>query len=526
MSASSDKGVVISPHYLASEAGQEVLDNGGNAIDASIASAAAIAVLYPHMNGIGGDGFWLIRLPDGKKTAIDASGAAAQRATENYYRQLGLTEIPFRGPQAMNTVAGAVSGWGRAHQVSETLGRRLSVSQLLRRAIDYATNGIQVTRGQFELTQEKLESLRECHGYAEQFLLNDVPPGAGSTLRQERLAESLKLLVRDGFDSFYRGELSSRIASDLSDVQSPLGANDLAAHTVRDIEPLAMTLQYGRLYNLPPPTQGFASLLILALFERLGVRDGNGFDHVHSLVEATKIALDLRNKHLGDPAAMSIEATDLLTEEAISSYVAQIDRQQAMPWEGGTSNGDTIWLGAIDAEGCAVSYIQSLFWEFGSGVVLPRTGILWQNRGSSFELSAGKPNSLQPGKRPFHTLNPALAELDDGRVMVYGTMGGDGQPQTQAAVFSRYVCFEQSLAESVSAPRWLLGKTWGEESMSLKLEQRIPASLRAALQAAGHDVETVAALDSVMGHAGAVVWHPSGRIEGAADPRSDGIAPA
>ncbi|MDO9217801.1 MAG: gamma-glutamyltransferase, partial [Lacisediminimonas sp.] len=187
---------------------------------------------------------------------------------------------------------------------------------------------------------------------------------------------------------------------------------------------------------------------------------------------------------------------------------------------------DTIWMGAIDQDGMAVSFIQSIYHEFGSGVVLPRTGINWQNRGASFSLDEKALLALVPGKKPFHTLNPAAARLKDGRVMVYGTMGGDGQPQTQAAVFTRHVVFGQPLQTAVSAPRWLLGRTWGQSTDSLKLEQRFPSEVVDELRLRGHDVEMLGEYDETVGHAGALVRHPDGLLEGAADPRSDGMVSA
>jgi len=183
-----------------------------------------------------------------------------------------------------------------------------------------------------------------------------------------------------------------------------------------------------------------------------------------------------------------------------------------------------VWMGAVDNEGRAVSFIQSIYWEFGSGTVLDETGITWQNRGTSFSLDPTHHNCLQPHRRPFHTIQPALAHLSDGRVMPYGTMGGEGQPQTQAMVFSRHVMHGQELQEAVTAPRWLLGRTWGAETTSLRIENRFDPSVIAALKAAGHPIEDVGAFDEVMGHAGALVHHPGGLIEGAADPRGDGQA--
>jgi gamma-glutamyltranspeptidase/glutathione hydrolase len=178
----------------------------------------------------------------------------------------------------------------------------------------------------------------------------------------------------------------------------------------------------------------------------------------------------------------------------------------------------------MDCDGCAVSLIQSIYWEFGSGVVLPETGIVWQNRGTSFSLDPDSPNPLTPGRRPFHTIHPSMAMLKDGRHMVYGTMGGEGQPQTQAAIFTRYVDFEQGLEEAIAAPRWLLGRTWGEESAKLRIEARFDLAVTDALQNAGHDIKIVDDLDEMMGHAGAIVRHLDGAIEGASDPRCDGAA--
>jgi gamma-glutamyltranspeptidase/glutathione hydrolase len=187
--------------------------------------------------------------------------------------------------------------------------------------------------------------------------------------------------------------------------------------------------------------------------------------------------------------------------------------------------GDTVWMGAADASGLAVSYIQSLYWEFGSGVVLPRTGVLMQNRGASFSLEGDALNPLEPGRLPFHTLNPALAVLDDGRVIAYGSMGGDGQPQTQAALFTRHVSYRQPLERAIDAPRWLLGRTWGSTHTNLRLESRFDGNLIDRLLAAGHDVEVLPeAYSDLMGHAGAVVLHPNGTLEGAHDPRADGGA--
>jgi gamma-glutamyltranspeptidase/glutathione hydrolase len=240
------------------------------------------------------------------------------------------------------------------------------------------------------------------------------------------------------------------------------------------------------------------------------------------VVEATKQAFRIRDQYVTDPEHMTIDPQTILTDAFLQPYVQAISLQRAYPWGQGKGPGDTVWLGVIDGEGRAVSFIQSIYHEFGTGVVLSRTGINWQNRGCSFSLDASHTNALVPGKKPFHTLNPALMRFNDGRTMVYGTMGGDGQPQTQAAVFTRYAVFKQTVQQAISAPRWLLGRTWGQSSESLKLESRFAPDIINGLKALGHDVDVIDAFDEMVGHAGAIVRTPTGMFEGGFDPRSNG----
>jgi len=233
----------------------------------------------------------------------------------------------------------------------------------------------------------------------------------------------------------------------------------------------------------------------------------------------------VRDRTITDPDRLAHPPDRYLQPPFLDAEATRIDRRKAAPWPPSAGTGDTIWMGVADASGLVVSYIQSLYWEFGSGVVLPRTGVLMQNRGASFSLEQGALNELAPGRRPFHTLNPALAVLADGRVIAYGTMGGDGQPQTQAAVFTRHVQFGQPLDQAIDQPRWLLGRTWGSPRTNLRLEARIDSGLVEQLADAGHDVEMIdEAYSHLMGHAGAVVLHPDGSLEGAHDPRADGGA--
>ncbi|EPC03387.1 gamma-glutamyltransferase [Litchfieldella anticariensis FP35 = DSM 16096] len=516
-------GMCVAPHHLAAEAGRDVLKEGGNAVEAMVAAAATIAVAYPHMNAIGGDGFWLIHEPGKPPVAIDACGAAAGLADPGYYT--GYDGIPERGPLAALTMAGTVDGWREALVVSESWGGKLPLSRLLSDAVAHARQGVAVSRSQQALTAKHEAVLAESPGFAEAFLSGGEVPEEGARLRQPRLANTLERLAHAGLEDFYRGDLAQSMATDLEALGSPLRCEDFTNYHAQRVTPLKLALKDATLYNLPAPTQGLASLLILGLFERLGVCEANGFAHLHGLIESTKRAFLLRDRYVTDPQRLSVELQMLLEDAVLDEQAATISMQEARPWPHESASGDTIWMGAVDSKGRAVSFIQSIYWEFGSGVVLPESGVLWQNRGISFSLDPAALRALGPGRKPFHTLNPALARFRDGRTLVYGTMGGEGQPQTQAAVFSRYARFGMPLQEAVTAPRWLLGRTWGDSSTNLKLESRFPGSLVEALRKAGHDVEVLdEAFSDTMGHAGGIVHHPDGLVEGAHDPRSDGGA--
>ncbi|MBM3366673.1 MAG: gamma-glutamyltransferase family protein [Betaproteobacteria bacterium] len=520
------RGIAVASHSLAAQSALAVLREGGNAIEAMVAAASTIAVVYPHMNGIGGDSFWLISAPGAPPTAIDACGPAARAATIASYRERRLDAIPTRGPLAACTVAGTVGGWARALELGRARwGGSLPLARLLEDSIHYAEAGVPATGSQEANSRAKRAELEMVPGFAGRFMPGGEPPRVGALFRQAGIAATLRQLVRAGLDDFYRGELARAMAGDLASLGSPLALADLEGYEAREVQPLSLAHGKGMLYNMTPPTQGVVSLAILGILERLGLArlEPDSADHVHAVVEATKVAfLHIRDPHLTDPADMALPPQALLHAARLDALAAQVDMKRARPWPGTSKPGGTIWMGVIDGAGRAVSFIQSIYHEFGSGVVLPASQVNWQNRGCSFSLDAARINCLRPGKKPFHTLNPALARLADGRVMVYGTMGGDGQPQTQAAVFTRHVVFGQPLQWAVSAPRWLLGRTWGSASETLKLEARFAPAIAEELRGRGHDLETVGAYDEVMGHAGALVRHPDGALDGAADPRGDG----
>jgi oxamate amidohydrolase len=518
------RGVVAAPHHLAAEAGRAILAEGGNALESMVAMAAAIAAVYPHMNHIGGDGFWLVREPSGRVRALMGAGPAGAKATPALYREHGHETIPARGPLAALTVPAAIGGWMLALEAAKAHGGKLPLDVLLGAAIRHA-QGYVMTRSQARLTAEKLAECKDAPGFAATFLLDGKAPAEGATLKQGALVATLEHLAHAGLDDFYRGDVGREIAADLERIGAPVTRADLVRYHARVAEPLSVTLQVGTLYNSPPPTQGLASLIILALFERLRVAEAESFDHVHGLVEATKRAFRVRDRVITDPDRLPAPPERYLDKGFLDAEAATIDRRKAAKWPARLGKGDTIWMGAADSSGLVVSYIQSLYWEFGSACVLPATGVLMQNRGASFSLELGALNALAPGRQPFHTLNPALAVLRDGRVMAYGTMGGDGQPQSQAALFTRHVLYRVPLEEAVDRPRWLLGRTWGSTVANLRLESRFAAGLVDWLMSAGHDVELMEkGYSDTMGHAGAVVLHPDGTLEGVHDPRADGGA--
>lgn len=520
------RGIAVAPHSLAAESAVSVLREGGNALEAMIAAAATIAVVYPHMNSIGGDSFWVINGPGKRPGGIDASGRSAAAASREWYAAQGITgSIPFRGGTAALTVAGTISGWGAAQQLSsQSLGGRLPLSRLLDDAIFLAREGIPVTRSQASLTQAKLAELKDRPGFAQTFLTQGQVPQEGELFKQSRLAATLALIARKGTDEYYRGALAKQMAAELAAAGSPLTLADLQAHQAKLVDPLTVPVGGAQLHNMVPPSQGLVSLLILALMERFPAwqQGPESAAFIHAQVEATKLAFRVRDRYLTDPDFMTLPPAELLTSARINELAREFKPDTALPWGKTAKPGDTIWMGVIDKNGIAVSFIQSIYHEFGSGVVLPTSGVNWQNRGCSFSLDPAHVNTLAPRKKPFHTLNPAMAQLADGGTMVYGTMGGDGQPQTQATIFNRVMRFGDHPQQAIERPRWLLGRTWGQSSDSLKLESRFDPAVVAQLRAMGHEVETIGAWDEGVGHAGMLRRHPNGVLEGGYDPRSNG----
>lgn len=517
---------VAAPHRLAALAGQAILAAGGNAIEATVAMAGAVAVVYPHMNSIGGDGFWLIRTPDGKVRSIEACGFAGARATIPAYRAKGYDAVPVRGADAALTVAGAIGGWMLALELSKALGGRMSVKDLVAQAEALAREGVPVSQSEGRYNVKERAAILAVPGFAKHFLgEGGKQPEAGSIRKQTKLAAVFEQLGHAGLADFYRGDIAREIAGNLERAGSPVTREDLARYEARWREPLKTQLPGVTLYNNPPPTQGLASLILHGVFERLEAKEAESPAHWHGLIEAAKRAYAIRDRVVTDFDHLAADPASFLTPERLAREADAVKPGRAASWPFAKDDGDTIWMGAIDGSGLAVSFIQSLYWEYGSGVVLPNTGILWQNRGMAFSLDPRALNPLQPGRRPFHTLNTPLAVFDDGRVASYGAMGGDGQPQFQAQVFFRAIRYGLSVSEALDRPRFLFGRTWGAGSATLKVENRTDGHLLDRLASLGHEIEVIdKPYADMFGHAGLLIRDAKGAIHADHDPRSDGGA--
>jgi gamma-glutamyltranspeptidase len=529
--ARAPRGMVATPHLLATQSGVAALRAGGNALDAAIAAAATIAVVYPHMNGVGGDNVWLIYDARAQRLrALAGIGRAARAATIDWYAARGLSgAIPARGGPAALTVPAVVDGWWQAHEYSRaSMGSPIGWPALLADAILYAREGFVACEGQC------VPPPREPDLFGEQapdcirrglWPLYHPEALRGRPLVQRDLARTLEAVRDGGAEAFYRGEIARHLVAAAAAAGSPLAHEDLAEHRAEWMEPLRIPYAEGHAASFPPPTQGFAALAVLGMTERLEMATLPEADYVHVLVEATKLAFDDRDRYLTDPADMRVSPAELLAPERLQARARLISRAQARPPRpAAAAGGDTVALVTADAAGNAVSLIQSLYFTFGAGLMAGDTGVVLQNRGSFFSLDPGHVNALAPGKRTMHTLIPSMY-LEGGRPrFVYGTMGGEGQPQTQAAILTRRLFRRLGPQAAVEAPRWLYGRTWGTASRALSLEGRYPPELARDLARRGHEVAIGQEWDDLFGHAHCIWLDPEGGLVGGSDPRADGGA--
>lgn len=523
--ATSNKGMVTSPHELATEAGQQVLRAGGNAIEAAIAIAACLNVTYPHFSGFGGDGFMIISDRNGKVRTLSGIGQAPA-----VLPQYG-DAIPVRGPGSMLTTAANVDTLGKAFDISrDELAGRMSWAELLKPAIGHARNGFAVTPSERFWMDFRQKELAQLPAVANHFMRDGKPLEIGETFRQPQLADTLETLAVRGYRDFYDGQLAARIAKGLREAGSPLTASDLARTRARIEPPLQVAYRDGVLLANQPPTQGITTLEIMGILERFDLKryaEGSA-DYYHVLVEAVKQAFIDRNRYVADPEFVNVPSAMLLSAEHLTQRAKAIDMHKALAWPHVFRTGDTVYIGAADAYGNAVSMLQTVYFDWGSGVMAGDTGILWHNRGASFSLKPGHPNLLQPGKRPFHTLNPGMYMRDGKPRILYGTQGADGQPQTLTAILTRMIDYGLDPYTALSRPRFLLGKTFSDTRDTLKLEQDVGQEVLTELARRGHELSPLPAQSPLSGHPGAIVIEAADatgpRFSGAHDPRSDGRA--
>lgn len=496
------------PHDAATSAARDAFEVGGNAVDAALAAAVTLAAVYPHMCGMGGDLFALVRRPDGAVAAIVSAGAAPRGIDVAAVRARHDGAMPEHGPDTI-TVPGAVAGWETMH----SLGALLPWSRAFAPAIDFATNGVPVSRSLAATLAEDDGRLASDPGLAAIFFPGGAPLAIGSPLLQPALAATLRALASAGPEVLYGGDVGARYASGLRSAGSAMSVDDLAAHRAAVVEPLRGRYRDLELLVAPPPSQGFVLLQILSLVEKLGlVADPLGSD-APALARVFAATAEDRDIHLADPQAMRVPATDLLSDSHLDGLAAAA-RPESPPAQRGT--GDTISLVAVDAEGWAVSLIQSLYDAFGSGILEPSTGIVAHDRGACFTLEPGHPNELAPGKRPAHTLMPALVERRGALAAAIGTMGGEAQPQINAANLIRVFDLGMSPGEALAAPRWLA------EGRRVSAESGVPAAVTGALSEDGFDVHPLGALDESAGHSNFIQASADGIFHAAADPRADG----
>ena len=520
--------MVTSPHAGASEAGLAVLAAGGNAIEAAIAIAACLGVAYPHFSGLGGDVLMVVADADGGVQTISGIGQAAQDIAGYRSADNSHGHIPLRGPRAMLTTAAAVDALGQAFELSRAgWGGRCSWANLLAPAITLAHEGFPITASERFWLDFRLGEAASMPGVFNACLVDGRVPPAGFVRRQPRLAATLESLAAEGPRGFYEGALADRIAKGLAAAGSPLTARDLSLTRARVETPLRMPYRDGELIGLQPPTQGVTTLEIMGILDRFdlqSVAEGSA-DHFHLMVEAVKQAFSDRNRFVADPDHAEVPTGRLLSASHLDARAAAVDLRRALPWPHVFQTGDTVYIGAADGQGRAVSMLATVYFDWGSGVAVGETGLLWHNRGAAFSLDPSHPNVLAPGKRPFHTLNPGMFLQGGKPSLLYGTQGADGQPQTLAAILTRIIDYGLAPAEALARPRFLLGRTFSDARDSLKLEDDLPESVFAELAARGHEVSRVPAQSPLMGHPGAIRIDPAtGRMQGAHDPRSDGRA--
>ena len=518
-------GIVAASHPLAARAGVQVLERGGHAVDAAIATNAVLGLVEPHMNGMGGDLFAIVyEARTGRLHGLNASGPAPAALTPDLLRGRGITDMPPSGIHSV-TVPGAVAGWAA---LRDRFGR-LPLANLLAPARYYAEQGFPVSpivAGAWGGLLDKLTQPNAAHTYLPQ----GHPPGAGTIFRNPDLARSFGLIAEHGPRAFYEGPIADAIVSLMTKMDGTMTAADLEAFEPEWVELISTTYRGWTVYEIPPNTQGIAALMMLDIMEQFPLREYglHSPDAMHVMIEAKKLAYADMLRWVGDPRFSKNRAAELLSKARAATRAALIDPARAATrvepdrLEGLTTGhgGDTIYLSVVDREGNIVSLIQSIFHGFGSGLVAPGTGFCLHSRGALFTLEAGHPNVLAPGKRPLHTIIPGFMHKGDVRIG-FGIMGGFNQAQAHAQFVSHIVDHDLDLQQALEAGRFTKATFDGAD---VNIESLVPESTRQALIARGHEVTTVPPRSYTFGYGQAVMCNGTGVHFGASEPRHDGAA--
>lgn len=503
------RAAVATSQMLATQAGAEILAEGGSAADAAVAAAVALTVVEPTGTGIGADAFALLN--DGSEI-LGLNGSGRAPAAWRPERFSGATTMPLRGWDSV-TVPGAVSLWVA---LSQRFGR-LPFARLFEPAVRYAREGFHVTPRIATLWAANAAELGGQPGYAEAYMPGGRAPAPGEIFRLSAQADTLEMIARTGGEAFYRGELAEAMAAHAAANGGGLAMDDLAAHRCDWVRPMATRAHGATLHEIPPNGQGIAALAALAILAHCD-RPNAGPDDpatLHLQIEAMKLALADLRVHVADPAAMRVAPETLFAQDYAMSRAAMLDPASAGdPGAGAPEGGGTVLVAAADAEGQMVSLVQSNYKGFGSGIVVPGTGISLQNRGFGFSLDPAHPNVVAPGKRPFQTIIPGFVNDAGGPAMAFGMMGGPMQAQGHLQLFERIRRHRQTPQTAIDAPRW---RALGGRRVAM--EANWPAETLDRLRALGHEIETSTADETDFGFGGAQIVH---RIEGGYIAGSDG----
>ena len=515
-------GIVASTNGVASSVGVDVMKRGGNAVDAAIAMAAMLNVTEPMMTGVGGDAFMLVYWSKTKELkGLNASGRAPRALNLDYFARRKITQMPEFGMESI-TVPGAFDGWVTLLEKYGTM----KLADLLAPAIDTAENGYPVMEKAAEDWNAEVAKLKKSPAAASNYLIDGRAPRPGEIFRQPNLARTLRTLASGGRDAFYKGEIAAAIADYCEKNGGFVSLADLAAQKSEWVDPISTNYRGYTVYEIPPNGQGLTALLTLNILEGfdLAALSAQPDRYYHTLIEATKLAFADRDRYIADPVFSKVPVAELLSKEYAAKRRALINLNKALdsPPPGEINVGsDTTYFTVVDKDGNAVSFINSLFDAFGSGIVAGDTGIVLQNRGSSFSLDRAHPNHLEPGKRPFHTIIPAMVFKDNKLFMSFGVMGGGIQPQGHVQVLVNIIDLGMGLQQAIDAPRYRFMNGRG-----VLLEDEISAPVINRLLALGHlRASPPGVLRASMGGSQAIMIDPvNGTLMGASDPRKDGLA--